>query len=620
MKSLIFIIILIGILNTLSTSVSAQIKNKLETFVDTQNKPDTSKKKPVVEEKKDVKKVDTPIDSTGKAKPKDGSGFGEFYDLSGKIIQSGSEQQPSYDGTSTNSGLSIVKPQNKASIEMTKQVIDTSKFIQRVVNSDSRRASSYRNLPPVNNSVVYSKEHTLKPDFKVFGWHPHWMGDAYKSYNFSLLSAVAYMGYEINPSTGAYRNIYDWQSSSIVDEAHKHNSKVLLSASCYGKKDNYSFLSSSSSKTNFIKSIVALVTEKQADGVHLDLMGVPYESQSSFADLVIELSAELKSKNKNAILSISLPAADLENAYQIQPIRSYVDLFVLCAFDFYGENTAYAGPISPLKSGGKWWGLDVDKASTEYLASGIDPKKLLIAFGYYGAEWVTEDFQTPSLAKRFVRYLTYHEFQNQFSGARANLDAESSSAFYVYKDTEGNRRQIWMEDSVSLGLKYDWILQKKLGGVGIWALGYDNGHTQLWSLLASKFAQPESAKTAKAGSTTSRWQRFLSSLLRLATNPKLIFSNPMYALSSFGMLFGVSLAGFWVLYRYGCRMKRMTNLLLKGGVVTFMIMGATLILVIMNNHKSTHVNAAAFLMLGLLIGAIIFIFLSRKFLSEQDLP
>jgi spore germination protein len=617
MKNLIFIAVLVSILNMLTTKVSAQIKNKLETFVDAQNKTDTTKRKfIVIEKKKDEKRIETPVDSTGRAKPKEGEQFVDYYDPRGNLVQT--SEQPSYDGKSISVGLNIIKPQSKASIEMTKQVIDTSKFIQRVFNSDSRKAFSYKNLPPINNSIVYSKEHTLKTDFKVFGWHPHWMGEAYKSYNFGLISAVAYMGYEINPTTGAYKDIYDWQSSSIVDDAHKHNCKVLLNASCYGKKENYLFLSSNSSKANFIKNIVALVTDKQADGVHLDLMGVPYESQSSFADLVIELSAELRSKNKNAILSVSLPASDLENAYQIQSIRNYVDLFVLCAFDFYGENTDYAGPISPLKSGGKWWGLDVDKATTEYLASGIEPKKLLVAFGYYGAEWVTEDFQTPSLATRFVRYLTYHEFQNQFGGARANLDVESSSAFYVYKDLEGNRRQIWMEDSTSLSLKYDWIVQKKLGGVGIWALGYDNGHIQLWSLLASKFAQPQT-KTGGA-SSSGRWQRFLSSTLRLATNPKLLFSNPMYALSSFGMLFGVSMAGFWVLYRYGCRMKRMTNLLLKGGVVTFMIMGIALILVIMNNHKSTYVNAAAFLVLGLLLGAIIFIFLSRKFLSEQDLP
>jgi hypothetical protein len=38
-------------------------------------------------------------------------------------------------------------------------------------------------------------------------------------------------------------------------------------------------------------------------------------------------------------------------------------------------------------------------------------------------------------------------------------------------------------------IKYDWIKKNKLGGVGIWALGYDNGYSDLWDILAEKFSE-----------------------------------------------------------------------------------------------------------------------------------
>ena len=33
------------------------------------------------------------------------------------------------------------------------------------------------------------------------------------------------------------------------------------------------------------------------------------------------------------------------------------------------------------------------------------------------------------------------------------------------------------------------IIKNKIGGVGIWALGYDNGYADLWDLKSEKFSQ-----------------------------------------------------------------------------------------------------------------------------------
>ena len=35
------------------------------------------------------------------------------------------------------------------------------------------------------------------------------------------------------------------------------------------------------------------------------------------------------------------------------------------------------------------------------------------------------------------------------------------------------------------------IKKNKIGGVGIWALGYDNGYPELWDLLTDKFSQEQ---------------------------------------------------------------------------------------------------------------------------------
>ena len=49
-------------------------------------------------------------------------------------------------------------------------------------------------------------------------------------------------------------------------------------------------------------------------------------------------------------------------------------------------------------------------------------------------------------------------------------------------------REIWFDDDYTLGKKYDFAISKKLKGVGIWALGYDNGYKDLWKVIEEKFS------------------------------------------------------------------------------------------------------------------------------------
>jgi hypothetical protein len=39
-----------------------------------------------------------------------------------------------------------------------------------------------------------------------------------------------------------------------------------------------------------------------------------------------------------------------------------------------------------------------------------------------------------------------------------------------------------------MGKKYDIVIRRNLGGIGIWALGYDDGYGELWNLIEEKFS------------------------------------------------------------------------------------------------------------------------------------
>ncbi len=498
--------------------------------------------------------------------------------------------------------------------------IDTTDFKSRIFSVKRRDMLAYRNglssRAPIINHEPYQKEHELKPEVKVFGWHPYWMKDAYQSYNFSLLSVVAYFSYEVNPRDGSYLNIHDWATTPLVEEAQAQGCRVLLSVSNFGEQNNQLFLSNIGAQRKCIEQAIRLVEARSADGIHLDFEEIPVEQKQAFTNFVLDFASQLKRSLPDAWLTLSLPTLDFERVYDLKQLEHQVDLFVMMGYEFYGSNTDQAGPIAPIHSGSLWWELDLETAVDDYLATGIDPSKLLLTFPYYGAEWVTEGLQVPSQKRKFLSYQMYRDIRKK--RLSPNEEPESFSTYTTYRDSENNYRQIWYEDTLSLAKKYDWLLQKKIGGAAIWALGYDNGYQDLWKVLALKFAQPEATPNTKQ--SWSFWRRILMRGSYIARNPSVLVKNPRYLFSIFGILTGTSMLGFFTLYRYGCRFKRSFNLALKGSVAFILFIMLALLFVVVSNFNSTYMTAAAFLVGGFIIGAIVFLFISRRFLSEKELP
>lgn len=505
--------------------------------------------------------------------------------------------------------------------------IDTTSFIQRALSVKKRRPAknykteeSWNKYYAITSSNAYKKKHVLNENFEVFGWHPYWMGSAYKSYNFSLLSTIAYFSYELNPATGGYYSIHDWKTTVLVDSAHQHGTKVLLSVTNFGIKNNSTFLSNPGAQRNFIDILISLLKERNADGVNIDFESLSVNSRNDLTNFIIDLSNRLKSADKKYMITLALPPIDYNRVYEFDQLNKYVDLYIIMGYEFYGINSSVAGPVAPLESGQTWWDYNLNVALDEYLMEGLSQKKILMGLPYYGAEWETESLKFPSKAKRFVNYPMYRNVIKKHGQLPCCEDEPSKSKFYVYRDDNSNYRQLWYEDSLSLSKKYDWVIERQIGGVGIWALGYDNGYGELWKLLAAKFALgTDEAKIANAKKFWSRYspRRLMGLSLRIMKNPSYLIKNPRPLMGLFGAIFGVGLLSFYFLFKFGHRIKRTFNVAIKGSLALMIIIMIALIFIGM---KYIAFDEIIYLILGFIIGAIIIFFLSKRFLSEKDLP
>jgi len=258
----------------------------------------------------------------------------------------------------------------------------------------------------------------------------------------------------------------------------------------HGFGSNRTFLNDRIAQDRLIDSLAFLIRYREADGVDIDFENVPKESRLGLTNFVARLSTRLRAINSDYVISICLPAEDANKAFDILALDKHVDLFVVMGYDYHGAKSKVAGPVAPLFRDKKWQTATLNSSVNTYLSRGLARSKMILALPYYGAAWKTNSKLAPSQSLQFLEHLTYKEIARRGDLSSAKLDEESYSKYIVTEtDTPGRYYQLWFDDSTTLDRKMDFVQQQGLGGVGLWALGYDNGLPQFWQLIDNRFSK-----------------------------------------------------------------------------------------------------------------------------------
>ncbi len=369
----------------------------------------------------------------------------------------------------------------------------TSDFRKNIKSSDInlKTEAQWDSVNELKKHYKHESGYRRHKDYKTFGWHMYSEGSAYKNYDFSLLWGISYFSYTINPRTGSYHEIHQWKTTNLVDSAKANNCKVFLSVTNFGAKNNATFLANPKAQETLIDSVSALLKLRDADGVNIDFEGVSKKNKQEFSNFLVNLSTKLRNDNSKYQISLALYAVDGNRIFDIKTIDPYINFYTMMGYDYYGSFSHHAGPIAPLKSSTTWGKNSLEHSVNYYIEQGVQPSKLIVGLPYYGGEWQTNTESIPGKVIKFTNHYTYDQIKKKINSLRLTptYDANSATAYVVYKDTQGKDKQIWFDDSLSLSSKYDWMKSKNIAGIGIWALGYDRENKELWELLADKFGQ-----------------------------------------------------------------------------------------------------------------------------------
>lgn len=322
----------------------------------------------------------------------------------------------------------------------------------------------------------------------VFGYHPYWVSSSYLNYQWNLISDLCYFSYEVDPVTGDPTTTHDWLTASVVDSAQANNVRTHLCVTLFSSHSI--FFGNTVAKQNLIDNLINLVQQRNANGINLDFEAVPWSQSTELNEFIVNICEQFHDSIPGSIISIALPAVDWNEIYNIEMIKDHIDIFMIMGYDYYWNGSSQAGPVSPLYALIAGYDFNLSKTISYYYSKGMPASKFVLGLPYYGRQWHTESNAVPSTTIGSGVALTYAQIKNNSSGnysyENKHWESKSFSNYYAFQSND-KWFQCFIEENFGLEKRYDIVNQRDLAGIGIWALGYDNGYTELWDAINDKF-------------------------------------------------------------------------------------------------------------------------------------
>jgi spore germination protein len=230
-----------------------------------------------------------------------------------------------------------------------------------------------------------------------------------------------------------------------------------------------------------IRELVDLAVTKGYDGIDIDYESLSGEDRDVYSTFLTKLGAALHAEGKLLTTAVhpkvSNAGYDERNlAQDYRAIGAAVDQVRVMTYD-YSWDTSPPGPVAPARWVERVIAWTVTQIPPEKVILGID----LLGYDWSGGRGVTVDHeQAQSLAKAH--------------GVTIRRSPDGSPSF-VYRDSSGDRHEVWWEDARSAGAKLRLVSEYGLGGVFFWRLGGED--SSVWP--AARAALADGSTTPHSG-------------------------------------------------------------------------------------------------------------------------
>jgi spore germination protein YaaH len=343
---------------------------------------------------------------------------------------------------------------------------------------------------------------------EVFGFLPYWkLGRPTTNLDLKQLTTIAYFGVEAHQDGRLIRiskagtvppGWAGFESQPFADmltAAHAANVRVVLTVQRFAwsagqSRRTVKLLQNPAARSSLVRDIVGVVKERGIDGINLDWEPVPTVVRDDFTTFVRELRAGLDGAREGLQLTFDLTTA--LGSYDLPALTADdgADGALVMGYDYRIATATRAGSTAPLDAGNAGFGL---RATVAEAVTVMAPDRIILGLPWYGRAWSTATAAPHALTQDPGTFGASQTVEYDAAVAQAMLtgrlyDETEATAWSVYQAVSCRAcpvtwRQIWYDDVDSVRSKVGLALDQGLRGIGIWALGDDGAHPELWSAL-----------------------------------------------------------------------------------------------------------------------------------------
>lgn len=365
----------------------------------------------------------------------------------------------------------------------------------------SQTKPNYQLMSPVklSNQVLSPLVKVNDDQHDIFGFAPYWTFDKLDKIDFGTLTTLSYFDLKVDINGNiitddqGYITFTSDHATKIFQKAHNNGTRVVVTLTQMNQGEILAIMDSSEAQQNLIKQSVSLVKKRGIDGINIDFeygsdAGNAYRQK--FTRFVTHLTNEAHRQVPSSKVSVSVYASAVKEPkiYDIRALSAVSDQIFMMAYDFAVSDSDVAMPTSPLYGAkeGKYW-YDVSSAVNDFLTQ-MPANKLILGIPWYGYNYVVSNPQVKSAtAWGGGTPQTFETVDENGTPDATGWDDAGQVGYKAYYESWGGWRMVFIEDSRSLKIKYDFAKDKKLAGIGIWALGFEDGKREIWDQLKTSF-------------------------------------------------------------------------------------------------------------------------------------
>jgi spore germination protein YaaH/flagellar hook assembly protein FlgD len=358
---------------------------------------------------------------------------------------------------------------------------------------------------------------------QVFGFLPYWeLSGAASGLNYDVLSTIAYFSVGANARGDLRKRNADgsvttgwggWTSSSmtkVINEAHKRGTRVVLTLSVFAWTSSQAevqraILGSANARTNLARQAAAAVRDRGADGINLDFEPLASGYADEFTAFLRTVRSELNKVRKGYQLTYDTTGFAGNYPLEDSVGSGAADAIFVMGYDYRTAGSSTAGSIDPV-TGPRYDLTDTVRAFT----ARVPASRVILGLPWYGRAWstTTSDVRSPTRSNQakygYSTAVTYDNLPGLIADHGRRWDPVERSPYVAYRRTNCTStygcvtswRQVYYDDKASLKERLAVVNDYGLRGAGIWALGYDGGHSELYRAFAESFLVDKSAPQA----------------------------------------------------------------------------------------------------------------------------